>query len=85
MPIIVSFTGAADVSGLSLTLGNTTIGIGLFLQALINFFLIALFLYITLKALERVQGKKLVAPEEEDKGPSETELLTEILEELKKR
>lgn len=83
MPIIVSFTGAADVSGLSLTLGNTTIGIGLFLQALINFFLIALFLYITLKALERVQGKKLVAPEEEDKGPSETELLTEILEELK--
>lgn len=85
MPIIVSLTGAADVSGLSITLGNTEIGIGLFLQAVINFLLIALLLYLTLKALEKVQNTRIVSPEPKPTGPSETELLEEILAELKKQ
>lgn len=85
MPIIVSLTGAADVSGLSITLGNTEIGIGLFLQAIINFLLIALLLYLTLKALEKVQNTRIVSPEPKPTGPSETELLEEILSELKKQ
>lgn len=84
MPIIVSITGQADVSDLSVTIGNTPIGIGLFLQAVINFILIALFLYLTLKALEKAQGKKIVTPDPEPAGPTETELLEEILVELRK-
>lgn len=85
MPIIVAITGQADVSGLSIMIGNTQLGIGLFLQAVINFILVAVFLYLTLKALERVQNKKIVAPDEEPAGPSETELLEEILTELRKK
>lgn len=85
MPLIVSLTGAADVSQLALTIGNTSIGIGNFIQAIINFILIAFFLYLTLKALERVQGKKIVTPDETPAGPSETELLQDILVELRKK
>lgn len=85
MPLIVSLTGAADVSQLALTIGNTSIGIGNFIQAIINFILIAFFLYLTLKALERVQGKKIVTPDETPAGPSEAELLQDILVELRKR
>ena len=85
MPLIVAVTGQADVSGLSIMIGNTQLGVGLFLQAVINFILVALFLYLTLKALERVQKKKIVAPDEEPTGPSETELLEDILVELRKK
>lgn len=85
MPIIVAITGQADVSGVAITIGSTQIAIGLFLQAVINFILVALFLYLTLKALERVQNKKIVAPDPEPSGPTETELLESILEELKRK
>ncbi|MGO4942703.1 large conductance mechanosensitive channel protein MscL [Ruoffia tabacinasalis] len=85
MPIIVALTGQADVSGVAISIGNTELAVGLFLQAVINFILVALFLYLTLKALEKVQNKKIVAPDEEPAGPTETELLEEILGELRKK
>ncbi|XJS10545.1 large conductance mechanosensitive channel protein MscL [Aerococcaceae bacterium WGS1372] len=85
MPIIVALTGQADVSGVAITIGSTQIAIGLFLQAIINFILVALFLYLTLKALEKVQKKKIVAPDPEPTGPTETELLENILEELRRK
>lgn len=85
MPIIVAITGQADVSGVAISIGNTELAVGLFLQAVINFILVALFLYLTLKALEKVQKKKIVAPDEEPAGPTETELLEEILGELRKK
>ncbi|MBZ6527310.1 large conductance mechanosensitive channel protein MscL [Aerococcaceae bacterium DSM 111021] len=85
MPLIVAITGQADVSGVAITIGSTELAVGLFLQAVINFILVALFLYLTLKALEKVQKKKIVAPDEAPSGPSETELLEEILVELRKK
>lgn len=83
MPLIVALTGAVDVTELTLSIGNTQLGIGLFIQAVINFLLIAFFLYLTLKGLERVQNRKIVAPDEEPAGPTEAELLQEILTELR--
>lgn len=83
MPIIVAFTGQADVSGLAAKIGGTTLNYGLFLQAIISFILVAFFLYITLKALEKVQKKRIVAPDPEPVGPTEVELLQEILSEIK--
>lgn len=88
MPIIVAITGKTDVTGLALQIGNTHIGYGVFLQAIINFLMIAAFLYLTLKALEKVQGSHIVSKdpdEDKPKKPTETELLTDILNELKKK
>lgn len=83
MPLIVSFTPAANIEEWSYNLLGTDIQYGLFLQAIINFLFIALFLYLILKALERAQGKKIVSPDPEPVGPTEVELLQEILIELK--
>ncbi|UUX33159.1 large conductance mechanosensitive channel protein MscL [Fundicoccus culcitae] len=86
MPIIVALTGQADVSALTISIGNTTLGIGSFIQAIINFVLIAALLYVTLKALGKAQGKNLVGGDEPaPAGPTETELLQEILTELKRK
>lgn len=85
MPLIVAVTGQADVSGLAITVGSAKLGIGLFIQAIINFILIAIFLYLTLKFLEKAQNKKIVTPDEAPAGPTETELLEQILVELKKK
>ena len=85
MPIIVAITGQADVSGVVLPLGSTTIGIGNFLQAIINFVLIGSCIFFTLKALGAAQGKDLINPPAPPAGPSEKDLLKDILEELKKK
>ena len=86
MPLIVAVTGQADVSGLSLQIGNTTLGVGAFLQAVINFILIASMLFAVLKGLEKAQNKKIISPDTEPEAPSNEEvLLGEILSELKKK
>lgn len=87
MPIIVSLTGAADVSHWAIQIGNTQLMVGNFLQAVINFLLIALFLFSILKSLSRASGRNLLNPDAdaEPAGPSETELLEDILEELRKK
>lgn len=87
MPILVALTGAADVSGWAISIGNTEIQIGLFLQAVINFIMIAGLLFLMLKGLSKATGTDLTGTEEkeaEPAGPSEKELLAEILTELKK-
>lgn len=83
MPIIVAITGQADVSGIALKIGNTTLGVGNFIQAIINFLLIAAFLFMVIKGLEKVQRPKPV--EEGPAEPTETELLQDILTELRKK
>lgn len=86
MPLIVAVTGQADVSGLSLSIGNTTLGVGSFLQAIINFVLIASLLFVVLKGLEKAQHKKIITPDKAPAEPSTEEvLLGEILAELKKK
>lgn len=85
MPIIVSVTGAVDVSHLALTIGNTKLTYGNFFQAVINFLMIGFMLFLTVKGLQKVNGKRKVQEEvDEATTPTETELLTEILAELKK-
>lgn len=82
MPIIVAVTGQADVSGVVIQLGSASIGIGNFIQAIINFVLIAALLFMVIKGLEKVQKPKEA---EAPAGPSETELLQDILAELKRK
>ena len=86
MPLIVAVTGQADVSGLSFQIGQATLGIGAFIQAIINFVLIAAMLFMVLKGLERAQNKKIISPDTEPDKPSNEEvLLAEILTELKRK
>ena len=58
MPILVAVTGQATVSGISLRIGNTYLGVGNFLQAVITFVIIGFLLFMTLKALGKAYGSR---------------------------
>jgi len=82
MPIISLLLGKVAVSELSFTIGRSVFPIGLFLQAVIDFILIALVLFIIVKAMNSLKKKEEVAPT--PPTPEEILLLREIRDELKK-
>jgi len=82
MPIIGVALGGIDFSTLAITFGSASIGYGAFIQAVFNFFLIALSVFLLVKGLNVITRKK-----EEKKAPSkpsdELLILTEIRDLLK--
>lgn len=81
MPIVGAIIGGIDFSGLKVTVGSSAINYGLFIQAIINFLLIALTVFIIIKALSKAKRKQA----EEPAPTPEVELLTEIRDLLSKR
>jgi large conductance mechanosensitive channel len=80
MPIIGSFVGKSFDS-LSTEVNGVSIQYGAFIQAIINFILIALFLFVLIKAMNRMKKDAPPPPAE----PSSTDkLLAEIRDALKK-
>jgi large conductance mechanosensitive channel len=86
MPIIGVLIGGIDFTSLSITLGTAVISYGNFLQALINFLLIGLTLFLLIKTINRLQ-KPLVKPKAETPPvtPEDIVLLREIRDLLKQR
>ena len=81
MPIISLIVGEGGVSDMTFTVGVTIFPIGLFLQAVIDFILVAFVLFLIIKGMNRMQKKKAAAPPE----LSTTEkLLVEIRDSLRK-
>ena len=62
MPLLSLLTGGFDFSGLSIALGEgenaATINYGSFISAIINFLLIALVIFLIIKAINKVSRKK---------------------------
>lgn len=83
MPLIGVILGGIHFSGLHFRVGNAIIQYGSFLQSIINFIIIALCLFIIVKA-----ANKLVKKEEKPSIPTpnkQEKLLTEIRDILKKQ
>jgi large conductance mechanosensitive channel len=79
-PLIGLATGGVDFSKLSVTIGgDLTIGYGAFIQTIISFVLIALVVFILVKAINSFHKKADDAPA----APSELDVLTEIRDLLK--
>jgi large conductance mechanosensitive channel len=82
-PFVGLFLGGYDFSKLSVTLGgNAVVSYGIFLQAVLNFVLIALALFLLVKLLNRLTRKK----KEDEKKPAENpelKVLMEIRDELR--
>ena len=77
MPLIGIILGGVDFTSLSITVGNAVVTYGNFIQAIINFLLIALVLFLLIRAMNRMNRKKVEAPA--PPAPSvEEKLLTEI-------
>jgi large conductance mechanosensitive channel len=82
MPIISLIIGKGGVNELAVTIGNTVFPIGKFLQAVIDFILVAFVLFLIIKTLNSFKKKEEAAPVA---PPEEITLLREIRDELKKR
>ena len=81
MPIIGAVMGGVDFSSLSMKVGEAAIGYGAFIQALIDFLIIAFVIFIILRTINNLKKKEEEAPAE----PAEdVALLTEIRDLLKK-
>lgn len=81
MPVIAMILGKGDISDLTYTVGETVFPVGLFLQAVIDFILIAFVLFLIIKAMNSAKKKEVEAP-----APlaEEIVLLREIRDSLKK-
>ena len=80
MPIIAAIFGQPDFNDIGFWLGDTRVQVGLAITAIVNFLIIALFCFFVVKAYN-----KMKPPVEEDSGPTEIELLTEIRDSLRSR
>lgn len=83
MPLVGIIIGGIDFSNLSVTVGKSTLAYGAFIQAVVNFLIIALVLFTIIKAMNKLQ-EKFKKKEEEKKKDANLELLTEIRDILKK-
>ena len=84
MPLLGVVTGGHDVSGLVVKVGEAEIKYGMFLQAIINFVLIAFALFIFIKAMNNMKKKQEEAPAPAPEPPKTEVLLEEIRDLLKK-
>lgn len=88
MPLVGILLGGKDFSALAITIGSAQIKYGMFIQNIVNFFIIALSLFVMVKAINRLKRHKEAVEEiEEEKEPeksAEVILLEEIRDALKK-
>ncbi len=80
-PIIAAIFGESNFTEIGFDVGDARISIGLVIDAAISFVVVAFILFLLVRAYNNMK-----APEpEEDAGPSEVELLTEIRDSLRSR
>lgn len=84
MPIIGMIIGGYDFSNLAITVGDSKIMYGSFINNIINFLIIALCIFALVKLINKLSKKKEEPKEEAPKKSNEEVLLEEILKELKK-
>ena len=84
MPIIGVIIGGINFEHLMITVGTAEIKYGMFIQAIVNFLLIALVIFSIIKAINTFNKKKEDAPEEPAQPSEDIVLLTEIRDLLKK-
>ena len=79
MPIIGAIFGGMSLEDMSFKVGNAAIGYGAFIQAIINFLLIALVLFSIIKSLNKAKAAAEEAEKEaEEEMAADIALLTEI-------
>lgn len=85
MPLIGALFAVPDFSTLAFTVNGTPIMIGLFIQAVVNFLIVALSIFMMVKALNSFKKKEESAPAAPPAPSKEELLLTEIRDLLKER
>ena len=83
MPFVGIFIGESTFAALSFQIGGATIALGSFIQAVVNFLIMAFVIFLMVKGINRFHRKKEEAPPPPPKPSAEEVLLTEIRDLLK--
>ena len=85
MPLIGVILGGLDFTALAITFGEAQITYGNFIQAIINFLIIAFVLFLIVRSLNRFMEKAEEEPAAPPEPSNEEKLLTEIRDLLKEK
>ena len=85
MPLLGIFTGSISFAALSFEINGAVIAYGNFLQAALNFLVMAFVVFCLVKGINRLHRKKEEAPAPPPQPSAEEQLLTEIRDLLKER
>lgn len=86
MPVVGIFVSETSFADLSVTIGQAKITYGNFIQAVVNFVIMAFVVFCMVKAINRVSRRKEAAPPPPPPEPSnEEKLLAEIRDLLKEK
>lgn len=99
MPVVGLITGGVDFSNVFITLkggqfetlkaaqdaGAVTLNVGLFINAIISFVIVAFALFLLIKGMNNLKRKQEEKPEEAPPPPREVQLLEEIRDALVKK
>ena len=84
MPIIDVLLGGVDFTSLAIQVGDATVAYGNFIQAVVNFLIIAFVIFLTVRMANRAQKEEEAAPAEPPAPPEDVVLLREIRDLLQK-
>ena len=85
MPLLGIFTGSMSFARLEVNIGPAIITYGNFIQAVLNFLVMAFVVFCLVRAINRLHRKKEEAPPAPPAPSAEEKLLTEIRDLLKER
>ena len=85
MPLLGIFTGSISFADLSFPVNGAVIAYGNFIQAVLNFLVMAFVVFCLVKAINRFHRKKEEAPPAPPEPSAEEKLLTEIRDLLKEK
>ncbi len=85
MPVLGIFTSSVSFAELSVNIGPAVVTYGNFIQAVLNFLIMAFVVFCLVKALNRFHKKKEAAPPPPPGPSAEEKLLTEIRDLLKEK
>jgi large conductance mechanosensitive channel len=85
MPLVGAIIGGVDFAALSIQVGEATILYGSFIQAIVNFVLIAFVLFLIVRSFNKLQKQQEEAPPAPPEPSPEEKLLAEIRDLLKEK
>jgi large conductance mechanosensitive channel len=85
MPLIGVILGGLDFAALSIQVGEATILYGSFIQAIVNFLIIAFVLFLIVRSYNKLQKEQEAAPLPPPEASPEETLLTEIRDLLREQ
>ena len=84
MPLVGIIIGGHNFTGLTVKVKDAVINYGTFIQNIVDFLIVALCIFVVVKAMSKFKKKEEEAPAEPPKPSEEVLLLREIRDSLKK-